>query len=128
MLKTTPIIADYGFEMIDEEQNASPLKMFYIACDFPPEAKGADSAAAALQAEIAPLLCQQFFRHKDIAILMITLIGKVTAADFHQAWQQQLAQNILLKTGVQTSLRAAVVTHGDEEGNVLSEADLLATV
>lgn len=59
---------------------------------------------------------------------MITLIGKVTAADFHQAWQQQLAQNILLKTGVQTSLRAAVVTHGDEEGNVLSEADLLATL
>lgn len=125
MSEKNPIIADYGFEMVEAEQSGQSWKMFYIACDFPPEAVGVEAAFAALQNEIAPLLCQHFFMHKDIAMLMITIIGTVNAADFATAWQQQLAQNILLKVNVQTFLRAAVVVQGDEVGNILSETDLL---
>lgn len=125
MSENYQIITDYGFENVSDAQSARTFKLFYIACDFPPEAQSVESALAALETEIAPLLRQVFFVDKEISILMLTIIGAVSAKDFESAWRQQLAQDIFLKSTVKNLLQTAVVIHGDNDGNVLGEADLL---
>lgn len=62
----------------------------------------------------------------DARFMLITLVGDVAAADFAQAWQASIANDVAARA-LLGMLHKADVVQGDERGRMIGQASLLAS-
>ena len=114
------VIVDISHEILEDDAGNESNALF-VACTFPDEPDSVKYVAD----EVAPAVRIERFLagSTPLALLLITIIGPVSAEAFRAAWQDYCRNDKLLAAYVQAT-EQAVVVWGNEQGETLGEADL----
>lgn len=114
------VIVDISHDVLAGDAGNESNALF-VACTFPDEADAVKYVAE----EIAPAVRIERFLagSTPLALLLITIIGPVSAEDFRAAWQAYCQTDPLLAAYVQAT-EQAVVVWGNEQGETLGQANL----
>ena len=111
------VIVDISHDVLADDAGNESNALF-VACTFPDEADAVKYVAE----EIAPAVRIERFLAGS-TLLLITIIGPVSAEDFRAAWQAYCQTDPLLAAYVQAT-EQAVVVWGNEQGETLGQANL----
>ncbi len=114
------VIVDISHDILEDDEGNESQALF-VACTFPDEADAVKYVAE----EVGPAVRIDRFLagSTPLALLLITIIGPVSAEDFRAAWQAYCQTDPLLAAYVQATEQAVVVC-GNEQGETLGHANL----
>ena len=95
-------------------------KAIFIACNI----YNIEEAANFVSDEVAGAFRRTRFLSGNVNMLLITILGEMSAQQFSDAWLAKCHQDKLL-AGFMSDISEATVIHGTEDGETLGEASLL---
>jgi len=116
------VIVDISQDILEDDEGDESQALF-VACTFPDEADAVKYVAE----EVGPAVRIDRFLagSTPLDLLLITIIGPVSAEEFRAAWLAYCQTDPLLAAYVQAT-EQAVVVWGNEQGETLGQADLKA--
>ena len=114
------VIVDISQDILEDDEGNESQALF-VACTFPDEADAVKYVAE----EVGPAVRMDRFLagSTPLALLLITILGPVSAEEFRAAWLAYCQTDPLLAAYVQAT-EQAVVVWGNEQGETLGQADL----
>ena len=114
------VIVDISQDILEDDEGNGSQALF-VACTFPDEADAVKYVAE----EVGPAVRMDRFLagSTPLALLLITILGPVSAEEFRAAWLAYCQTEPMLAADVQATEQAVVVL-GNEQGETLGQADL----
>ena len=106
------------------DENGKESQAIFVACDI----NDIENAAEFVCDEVAgQFRVAQFLSLPSgaVSLLLITIIGQMSAEDFAETWREKCRQDTLLATFM-SKIEQAVVVHGTADGEAVGEASLLS--
>ena len=116
------VIVDISQDILEDDEGDESQALF-VACTFPDEADAVKYVAEEVGSAVR--IDRFLAGSTPLDLLLITIIGPVSAEEFRAAWLAYCQTDPLLAAYVQAT-EQAVVVWGNEQGETLGQADLKA--